>query len=198
MGLIQAVVGSVGGMLADMLASGMNAHVAFGDQAPVHIERQVITWLARMLGYESAEDLLALNLERDVYWDPSQREEMIRRFEPFGYANGVELIWKRSDGSPIHVQINAHGIRSSHGTLYFEGFVYDITEPSAPLFLGRIVPPRGKKASVGRGDWAQDWCTSHQLNFMPGSRRLVNAWFTGGVSVWDLTVPVAPRASVTR
>jgi diguanylate cyclase (GGDEF)-like protein/PAS domain S-box-containing protein len=84
--------------------------------------------LARMLGYDSVEDLLTRNLERDVYADPSQREELIRRFEPFGYANNVETKWRRKDGSPIWVQLNAHGIRSSHGTMYFEGFVYDVTE----------------------------------------------------------------------
>jgi diguanylate cyclase (GGDEF)-like protein/PAS domain S-box-containing protein len=84
--------------------------------------------LARMLGYESVEELLARNLNRDVYTDPGQRDELIRRFEPFGYANNVELQWRRKDGSPIWVQLNAHAIRSSHGTMYFEGFVYDVTE----------------------------------------------------------------------
>ena len=71
--------------------------------------------------------------------------------------------------------------------------VYDIALPESPRFLGRIVPPRGKQKIVQRHDWADDWCTSHQLNFAPNSRRLVNAWFTGGVSVWDLTVPSQPR-----
>src|SRR5690349_1228263 len=36
--------GTVMGMLADMLASGTNAHAAFGDQAATHVERQVIGW----------------------------------------------------------------------------------------------------------------------------------------------------------
>ena len=84
--------------------------------------------LARMLGYDSVEELLTRNLQRDVYWDSAQREEMIRRFEPFGYANNVEVRWKRKDGTPIHVQINAHAVRSPHGIAFFEGFVYDITE----------------------------------------------------------------------
>ena len=26
------------------------------------------------------------------------------------------------------MQLNAHGVRSSHGSLFFEGFVYDVTE----------------------------------------------------------------------
>jgi diguanylate cyclase (GGDEF)-like protein/PAS domain S-box-containing protein len=86
------------------------------------------TTLARMLGYDSVEELLAKNLERDIYFDTSQREELIRRFEPFAYATNVELRWKRKDGSPIWVKLNVHGIRSSHGTLFFEGFVYDVTE----------------------------------------------------------------------
>jgi len=84
--------------------------------------------LARMLGYDSVDELLTKNLERDIYLDRRQREELVRRFEPFAYANNVELQWRRKDGSVIWVQLNAHGIRSSHGTLFFEGFVYDVTE----------------------------------------------------------------------
>ena len=84
--------------------------------------------LAQMLGYESTAELLTRNLQRDVYFDPAQREEMIRRYEPFGHSNHVELLWKRKDGSPIWVQINAHAIHSNTGTVYFEGFVYDVTE----------------------------------------------------------------------
>jgi diguanylate cyclase (GGDEF)-like protein/PAS domain S-box-containing protein len=106
------------------------------DYAPVGIyqsarDGRLITanaTLARILGYDSVEELLTKNLERDVYADARQREELIRRFEPYAYANNVELQWKRRDGSLIWVQLNAHGIRSSHGAIFFEGFVYDITE----------------------------------------------------------------------
>ena len=105
------------------------------DYAPVGIyqsarDGRIVTAnaaLARMLGYDSLDELLTKNLERDIYFDPAQREELIRRFEPFGYANNVELQWRRRDGTKIWVQLNAHAIRSSHGTLYFEGFVYDVT-----------------------------------------------------------------------
>jgi diguanylate cyclase (GGDEF)-like protein/PAS domain S-box-containing protein len=106
------------------------------DYAPVGIyqstrDGRLVTanaTLARMLGYDSIEELLTRNLERDVYYDSAQRDELLHRFEPYAYANSVELRWRRKDGSPLWVQLNAHGIRSSHGTLYFEGFVYDITE----------------------------------------------------------------------
>jgi aromatic-L-amino-acid decarboxylase len=41
------------GMMADMLASGMNAHLAGLDQAPKLVELQVIRWLAELMGFPS-------------------------------------------------------------------------------------------------------------------------------------------------
>ena len=43
--------GTLTGMFADMLASGMNAHVAGYDQSASIIERQVIEWLAELVGF---------------------------------------------------------------------------------------------------------------------------------------------------
>ncbi len=37
-------------MLADMLASGMNAHVGGGQQAPTLVEQQVLTWMKQVMG----------------------------------------------------------------------------------------------------------------------------------------------------
>jgi diguanylate cyclase (GGDEF)-like protein/PAS domain S-box-containing protein len=84
--------------------------------------------LAKMLGYDSVEELLGKKLVEDIYYRPTQREELIREFEPRGYASDYELMWKKKDGAAIWVQLNAHAIKSVHGTSYFEGFVYDITE----------------------------------------------------------------------
>jgi diguanylate cyclase (GGDEF)-like protein/PAS domain S-box-containing protein len=86
------------------------------------------TTLARILGYDSVEELLQRNLTNDIYAAPSEREELIRDFMPRGFTTDCELLWKRRDGTPIWIQLNAHSIRSPQGTLYFEGFVYDITE----------------------------------------------------------------------
>jgi diguanylate cyclase (GGDEF)-like protein/PAS domain S-box-containing protein len=106
------------------------------DYAPVGIyqstrDGRIVTAnaaLARMLGYDSPAELLTKNLRQDIYCDPAQREEIINRFEPRGYAHNIELQWRRRDGAPIWVQLNAHAIRSSGGSVVFEGFVYDITE----------------------------------------------------------------------
>ena len=41
------------GALADLLASGTNAHAAFGDQSATHIERQVIRWFTELFAMPS-------------------------------------------------------------------------------------------------------------------------------------------------
>jgi glutamate/tyrosine decarboxylase-like PLP-dependent enzyme len=47
------------GMLADMLASGMNANVSIGDNMPMYVEKQVIDWSKEMMGFpETASGLL--------------------------------------------------------------------------------------------------------------------------------------------
>jgi glutamate/tyrosine decarboxylase-like PLP-dependent enzyme len=47
------------GVLADMLASGMNANVTIGEHAAMYIDRQVIEWCKQMLNYpESATGIL--------------------------------------------------------------------------------------------------------------------------------------------
>jgi aromatic-L-amino-acid/L-tryptophan decarboxylase len=43
--------GTVSGMLADMLASGMNASPSFGEHADVYVEKQVLDWSKEMLGF---------------------------------------------------------------------------------------------------------------------------------------------------
>ncbi|WP_276480716.1 pyridoxal phosphate-dependent decarboxylase family protein [Paraflavitalea pollutisoli] len=39
------------GMLADMLASGMNTNVSIGDHMPMYVEKQVIDWSKEMMGF---------------------------------------------------------------------------------------------------------------------------------------------------
>ncbi|MFT9258704.1 MAG: cytochrome D ubiquinol oxidase subunit I, partial [Acetobacter sp.] len=43
--------GTVQGMLADMLAAGLNANLGGRNHAPVDVERMVIRWAAAMFGF---------------------------------------------------------------------------------------------------------------------------------------------------
>ena len=77
--------------------------------------------LARMLGYDSVEELLQINLRSDVYLNPAERDRAAT-------ADEAQALWKKRDGAPIWVQINEHSILGEQGESMFEGFVYDVTE----------------------------------------------------------------------
>src|SRR5437016_5897232 len=84
--------------------------------------------MARMLGYQSVEDLLRVRLA-DVYRDPHQRDEIVAAFARAGTSADLELEWKRTDGRTIWVQVNAHAVlNTDDGSICFESFVRDITE----------------------------------------------------------------------
>ncbi|MGH2807730.1 MAG: CAP domain-containing protein [Actinomycetota bacterium] len=76
--------------------------------------------------------------------------------------------------------------RSPTGGLY----AYDISDPSAPTFQGRISSPRG---AAPVGTLATAICTAHNFNFVPGTRKVVTSWYTGGTSVIDFSTPSSPQ-----
>ncbi|MDX6694968.1 MAG: hypothetical protein QOF02_2571 [Blastocatellia bacterium] len=85
--------------------------------------------LARMLGYDSAEELLQRNIARDIYFQAEDRERLIATHEPSGTAADVEVLWKKKDDSPVWIHLNAHAVKDAAGaSLYYDGFVQDITE----------------------------------------------------------------------
>jgi PAS domain S-box-containing protein len=81
--------------------------------------------LARILGYDSAAELQRKNI-REVYLDPAERETLIAQYGPHGAAADIEVFWKRRDGTPIRIQLNARAVADN--PMYFEGFVHDVTE----------------------------------------------------------------------
>jgi diguanylate cyclase (GGDEF)-like protein/PAS domain S-box-containing protein len=83
--------------------------------------------LARMLGYDSVEELLGRKMS-DVYFRPEEREEVIHRFGVSGYAADWEVRWRRKDGTPLWIQLNAHSVGATGNEILYEGFVSDITE----------------------------------------------------------------------
>lgn len=83
--------------------------------------------LVRILGYDTEEELLALDLARDVYRDPVDREELLAAGGD--YLNGVELDVKRKDGTPLTVRISGRTVHDEQGAVvHLEGIVEDITE----------------------------------------------------------------------
>jgi PAS domain S-box-containing protein len=83
--------------------------------------------LVRLLGYDSAEEVLALNLGRDVYADPAERLRLLERYLPEGGVAGVRLHWRTKQGRLLIVQIYGHVIDDPDG-VRLDASVLDITE----------------------------------------------------------------------
>ncbi len=87
--------------------------------------------LAALLGYDSATELMALNMSA-VYRTPSERAQIIERYRRDGVAvAGLDVNWKRKDGTPIVVRITARVVDFEDGVSCFEGIVEDITAKRA-------------------------------------------------------------------
>jgi len=89
--------------------------------------------LVAMLEYESAEQLLGVDLATDVYADPTERARILARFEQSGDAlDGVEVTWKRRNGQSILVRLAGRAVRRADGSIEcFETIAEDVTERRA-------------------------------------------------------------------
>jgi len=85
--------------------------------------------LVQMLGYSSAEELLAVDMAREVYADPDQRAAVIQAYNESGRLGTVELRWKRKDGHQITVRLSGTPFKNERAeTLGFEMIAEDISE----------------------------------------------------------------------
>jgi two-component system, NarL family, sensor histidine kinase UhpB len=87
--------------------------------------------LARMLGYESPEELLenVSDIAEQLYVEPERRAEFGRLMRRDGFARGFEVQAYRKDGSVMWASLSARSVRDAEGeTTGYEGTVEDITE----------------------------------------------------------------------
>src|SRR5437764_1049347 len=89
--------------------------------------------LVAMLGYESSEQLLGVDLATDVYADRGERARILARFERSGDAiEGIEVTWKRRHGQAILVRLAGRAVRRADGSIEcFETIAEDVTERRA-------------------------------------------------------------------
>jgi two-component system, cell cycle sensor histidine kinase and response regulator CckA len=87
---------------------------------------EVNSALVKILGYESKEDLLAVDINTDLYFASDDRERISRqeRFE-----NSAVYRLRRKDGSEIWVEDHGQYITDNEGkVLYHEGVLRDVTD----------------------------------------------------------------------
>jgi PAS domain S-box-containing protein len=83
--------------------------------------------IARILGYEKPEHLIGMNMADSVYYDSTQRDAIISRFDALGGGDAAEVQWRRKDGSPVWVDVHGRSVKDGVDVPYFEGFIYDLT-----------------------------------------------------------------------
>lgn len=97
---------------------------------------------ARMLGYDSAEELMTkvTRIDLQTYAIPEQRQELRRLLETQGQVQGFEVERVRKDGRKIWTSVNGHVVRDAAGKVqYYECTCQDITQrKAAELELRRL------------------------------------------------------------
>ncbi len=82
--------------------------------------------LLDMLGYESKEEFLKINIARDLYLNPEDRRRWQEMIERDGYVKDYEVDFKRKDGKAISVLHTAHVRYDQHGKVIgYEGMNVD-------------------------------------------------------------------------
>ena len=85
--------------------------------------------LITMLGYGSAEDVLLLDPEKDVFAHTEEHTRLIEEFRRSGRLDGIEVKWKRKDGSAITVRISGRAVSSADEPAdVLEAIAEDVTE----------------------------------------------------------------------
>jgi PAS domain S-box-containing protein len=85
--------------------------------------------LVSMLGYDSAEQLMAVDITREMYFDSNEREAWMSAIDSGEHPEWFDLTWRRRDGTPIAVRLSARAARDTYGdVLWYEGIAENVTE----------------------------------------------------------------------
>jgi PAS domain S-box-containing protein len=83
----------------------------------------------RMLGYTSREELMAVDLDTQLYASAEQRDAFRREIEQHNYIRNFEVTLRRKDGTILTALESSFLTRDSSGKIErYQGFLLDITE----------------------------------------------------------------------
>jgi len=84
--------------------------------------------LVTMLGFASKEELLAVDLTRDILCNPGKRAQMLGLPGEEGQVDPMEVEWKRKDGMPFKVRLSGREVGSEGGMDGYEVIAEDVTK----------------------------------------------------------------------
>jgi len=84
--------------------------------------------MVQMLGYDSREELLQIDIPSQLYFSLQDRERYVELLQENGSLRNYEARLRRKDGSPIHVLLNSFGLHDDEGRLVqIRGLMLDVT-----------------------------------------------------------------------
>jgi len=84
---------------------------------------------SRLLGYDSTEELIGMNIATDLYYNPDERALLLNDLKANGKVMNYEVTLKRKDGSPVIVSTNSQFCYDKDGKILgVEGIFSDITD----------------------------------------------------------------------
>ena len=85
--------------------------------------------LLDMLGYESREEFLKINISKDLYMRPEDRQKFMEIIDREGRVTDYEVDLKRKDGTPVPVLFTSHVRYDQTGKILgYEGLNVDLTQ----------------------------------------------------------------------
>ena len=87
--------------------------------------------IAKLLGCDNVDELIGCYMGQSIYYDDEDLKKFIAQHNAYGenVALSCETRWRKRDGTIVWVLMTVHDLRDKSGEiLYYEGFVFDITE----------------------------------------------------------------------
>ena len=83
----------------------------------------------QMLGYESREELMALNINKELYVSAEQREAFRKEIDAHNFVRNFEVTLRRKDGAQLTASESSFATRDGSGHVErYQGFVLDMSE----------------------------------------------------------------------
>ncbi len=71
--------------------------------------------LVAMLGYESKEELMVMNVATEIIRDPIERAQLFDSYRRTGHVDLIEVEWRRKDGTPMKVRLSGQQVGIEEG-----------------------------------------------------------------------------------
>ncbi len=113
--------------------------------------------LVKILGYDSRDELLGIDIKKDLYWDLKDRKRFQEMIERQGFVKNFKVNLKRKDGEKVTILLNGQAVLDEKGSVIgYEGYNIDISDqteaaevvpdrPEAKQFRGRFLKHFGSK-----------------------------------------------------